>query len=47
VDTPGLIAPFLIMLSAVIASFVKERRDTVTEDATGTDPTDPMTKGGE
>ena len=47
VDTPGLIAPFLIMLSAVIASLVKERRDTVTEDVTDSEPTDPMTKGGE
>jgi len=48
VDQPGLIAPFLIMLSAVVASLVKERRDVVTEEVTGTEPTDgPVTEGGE
>jgi NSS family neurotransmitter:Na+ symporter len=55
VDRPGLIAPFLIMLSAVVASLVKERRDDVSSDQDGADPTDstepdqtkPLTEGGE
>ncbi|MFB6266082.1 MAG: sodium-dependent transporter [Halodesulfurarchaeum sp.] len=32
VSKPGLIAPFVIMLSAVIASYIKERRDVVKEE---------------
>jgi NSS family neurotransmitter:Na+ symporter len=47
VDQPGLLAPFLIMLSAVVASLIKDRRDTVTEDVAGDGPTESTTEGGE
>lgn len=49
-DRPGVIAPFLIMLSAVVASLIKDRRDDVSPELGGeesTDSSDLPTEGGE
>jgi NSS family neurotransmitter:Na+ symporter len=46
VDKPGLLAPFLIVLSAVLASLIKDRREDVVTAETPDEPTE-ATAGGD